>query len=61
MDIGPIDRRHNMLELLSNALDQYNLKNQGDPLDWYDVIDTLDLTNEKELKEAIEELGGYIL
>lgn len=50
-----------MLELLSNALDQYNLKNQGDPLDWYDVIDTLDLTNEKELKEAIEELGGYIL
>lgn len=55
-----IEWRLNMLELLSNALDQYNLMNQADPLDWYEVIDALDLNNEKEVFEAIESLGGIL-
>ena len=49
-----------MIELLSNALDQYNEKHQDDPLDWYDVMDALDLNNEKEVLEAIESLGGQL-
>ena len=47
-----------MLELLSNALDQYNETHPDNYLDWYEVLDALDFSNEKEVLEAIESLGG---